>query len=653
MDNTLSLPNLFHERIFQVPDYQRDYAWEREHVGELLEDVGLLNAPRRHYAGTIVLCQLPDESGRMGSDGTRYATHAVVDGQQRLTTIVLLLNELSRALDAYPACAELAQGIRKNYVQTTSIDNAPIYKLALKGKADDFFKASILPEAQGTEPPEVRAAMRLWNAKTQIAEHLRRKEDQPESEHRQSLIEWHGKLTQQLHFNLYEVEKEAEVGIIFEVMNDRGKALTELEKVKNYLLYASRSIDVDESEKEALAQAVNEAWEVILESLTEADLYDPADEDQLLHMHWIIQYDPQKKNWNESKSIKRTFSLRAYAGRHTDLLGELHKYVAGLRAASFAFCDARNPLWGKAFRSFAESVRGNLRHRNAKLTRIGVIRPFLPLLMAARQRWPSEPEKYVELVELCETFAFRIYSVCGARSDYGVPAMDRLANAVAHSVDFSEDIRKIKRIYGDQGERRKFDEAMNLREPVPDYRWESLRYFLYEYEEHLAKAKGAKPRIPWEDIDSAGLKDTIEHVLPQYIGDWSHPASEHEEYWQERFTAAKHEEYVHDIGNLTLTKWNSHYSNFAFPIKKGEFGAKTADGKELRCYANAPLFQEQEVAQYADWTKESINSRRAKLLAWARERWAVDFSDVDGAEAPEVEPDEEEMDDEVEEEGAD
>lgn len=59
MDNTLSLPTLFHERIFRVPDYQRGYAWEKEQVDEILEDLWLLDTSRRHYAGTIVLCKLP------------------------------------------------------------------------------------------------------------------------------------------------------------------------------------------------------------------------------------------------------------------------------------------------------------------------------------------------------------------------------------------------------------------------------------------------------------------------------------------------------------------------------------------------------------------------------------------------------------------
>ena len=53
------------------------------------------------------------------------------------------------------------------------------------------------------------------------------------------------KLTQSLIFTLYKVEDDAEVGVIFEVMNDRGKPLSELEKVKNYLIYLTGKISED------------------------------------------------------------------------------------------------------------------------------------------------------------------------------------------------------------------------------------------------------------------------------------------------------------------------------------------------------------------------------------------------------------------------
>ena len=629
MDYTLSLPKLFHERIFRVPDYQRGYAWERAQVGELLEDLELLNALRRHYAGTIVLCKDPDALARKGSDGTLYETHAVVDGQQRLTTIVLLLNELSRALEVYPECDDLAQGIRKTYVETKSDDEWPVYKLSLNEDTDDFFKASILPETPGIEAPSVRAAVRLRDAKKQIADYLRRSDDESESEHRDVLKEWHAKLTQQLHFNLYEVEEEAEVGIIFEVMNDRGKPLTELEKVKNYLLYAASSLDVEKSVRDDLAKSVNNAWAKILSNLMAAGLGSSDDEDQLLQMHWIMQREPQARKWGKAKSVKRALGLRR---SHLELLNDLREYVKGLRDSSVAYCDAQKPNRSEAFGEFHERDRSDVRRWNSKLERTGVVRPFLPLLMAVRQRWPSDPQKYLEMLKLCETFAFRVYNAWGARSDYRESAMFHLAYDVAHGMDFDEAIRRMKRAYGSREARRGFVAAFPD-EPVDNYEWRSLRYFLYEYEEHLAAEKGASPKVPWQDVARPGLKDTIEHVLPQH--------RDRQPYWQERFTPSEHQEYKDDIGNLTLTKWNSYYSDKPFPEKKGAFGSGE------KCYAEAPFYQELELAQQENWTKESIDARRAKLNAWAKERWSVDFSDVDGADAEDVEPDEDEMDDEA------
>ena len=634
MDNyTLLLPTLFQQRIFLIPDYQRGYAWEKEQVGELLEDLEMLNAPRRHYAGTIVLCKTAD-APIMGNDGTLYATHAVVDGQQRLTTIVLLLNELSRALAAYPDCADLAEGVRKNYVQTKSRDDWPIYKLSLNKDTHAFYRDSVLPETPSIDQPPVRAAARLRDAKKQIADYLRRADDELESEHRESLTEWHAKLTQQLHFNLYEVEKEAEVGVIFEVMNDRGKPLTELEKVKNYLLYAASSRDVDEFARDGLANSANGAWAKILSNLMTAGLGSSGHEDQLLQMHWIMQYEPQARNWDGVKSVKGKFGLRKYAERHNDLLVDLREYAEGLRDSSVAYCDARNPRRDEAFGSVPGGARNDLRYWNTKLARIGVIRTFLPLLMATRQLWSSEPQKYLELVKLCEAFAYRTYRIWGARSNYRESAMFHLAYRVAREeLDFGDAVREMKLAYGGKEARLGFAEFTNAPDPAPNYHWGGLRYFLYEYEEHLAAEKGVSPNIPWQEVARAGLKDTVEHVLPQYIGD--------QRYWQDRFTSSEHEEYKDDIGNLALTKWNSYYSNYAFPIKKGE------QGSDRKCYAEAPFYQEREVAEQNDWTKESIDARRAKMLAWAKERWSVDFSDVDGAGAEDVEPDEDEMDDEA------
>ena len=55
MNNVVPLDDLFRKRLFRVPDYQRGYSWEEQHVEEFLEDLELLGPQRYHYTGTVVL----------------------------------------------------------------------------------------------------------------------------------------------------------------------------------------------------------------------------------------------------------------------------------------------------------------------------------------------------------------------------------------------------------------------------------------------------------------------------------------------------------------------------------------------------------------------------------------------------------------------
>lgn len=623
MNNTLPLQELFNNRIFQVPEYQRGYAWENQQVEEFLDDLDLLISTRNHYTGTIVLYQPSDATHKKDEEGTSYVETDVVDGQQRLTTIVLLLNEISRALHAYEGSSALAQGIRKNYVECRSSDGQPLYKLSLNKDTNEFFKSSVLSETPGAAGPPITAAQRLLDAKEQIASYLH-KTDGEAVDSGQWLKDLHSKITTQLHFNLYEVDHTAEVGVIFEVMNDRGKQLTNLEKVKNYLLYTASTLDVETHTRDELTESVNDAWADMLKRLMAAGLSSPSDEDQLLRAHWLMQYDPQSRNWDGSKSIKKRFDLRRYTGQPSQIVNDLYQYIKGLSDACVYYCDARGPARDGAFGSFSFDSKSEVKLWSSKLVRIDVMATFLPLLMAVRVRWPSEPQKYLQVVQLCELFAFRFYQVARYYSHFRQSQMFHLAYDMRKEMEFDTVIRKIKQIYSHGDERNQFKEFTDAGTPRNWYGRKGLKYFLYEYEQHRASAIGASPRVTWEDISRPDLKDTIEHVLPQSIED--------KLCWQECFNKDAHEEYVHDIGNLTLTRHNPFYSNKCFPDKKGTIDVNGP------CYAKSPLFQEQELARHDDWTAEIIDERRAQLLKWAKERWHVDFRDT-GTE--EVETDDE------------
>ena len=623
MNNTIPLQELFNNRIFRVPDYQRGYAWEELQVGEFLDDLDLLGSTHhRHYTGTIVLHKPSGATTRTSAEGRSYVEADVVDGQQRLTTIVMLLNEVSAALSDHVGASELSEGIRRDYVEVRSRDGQPLYKLSLNEETDRFFKDSILSRTPGVEGPRTAAAKRLLDAKKQIADHLRAAAGDAENGE-QWLQDLHAKVTTRLHFNVYEVDHQSEVGIVFELVNDRGKPLTNLEKVKNYLLYTAATLEVEERAKDDFTKAVNDVWADILHQLSSARLALPAQEDQLLRAHWIIEYDPG--TWDGSKSIKQRFDLRRRQRQHARLLGELHGYVRGLRDACICYCDALRPARDTAFSifDFEPLLQEDVKLWNARLVRTGITAIFLPLLMAVRRRWPSEPRKYLEVVKLLELIAFRFYRVARFQTHFRQPQMYRLAAEVVRAMEFDHVVSKIRHLYCDPGghARRHFAEFIDSTKPKNWYHEKKkyLTYFLYEYEQHLASAR---PKVGWEDIRGPG--DSVEHVLPVTIED--RPG------WQRLFGADSHKHYLHDIGNLTLTKRNSEMWNREF-VEKRNF------------YTRSCLFQELEIAKCDEWTPEAIDKRRAKLLAWAEERWHMDFSGLDEAETESVEEDQDDGDD--------
>ncbi len=129
MENVISLDDLFHKRLFQVPDYQRGYSWERQQVQEFLEDLEEIQPGRYHYTGTVVLCTADSKEERWDTDGNAYVPVDVVDGQQRLTTTVLLLDAIQRALTRLsPKSQALAKGISRNFISAEAMNEQPLYK---------------------------------------------------------------------------------------------------------------------------------------------------------------------------------------------------------------------------------------------------------------------------------------------------------------------------------------------------------------------------------------------------------------------------------------------------------------------------------------------------------------------------------------------
>jgi hypothetical protein len=303
MDNVFPIEKLFSDRVFRVPDYQRGYAWGEEQLQDFIDDLDSLAPGKDHYTGTIVLYDELGERPRIDEDGREFTVSEIVDGQQRLTTIVLFLDIIRREMAASKddSLARLAAAIRKGYVVVRDTNGLPIYKLELNRDCRDYFNNVVLADSPSQEGPTIQSHQRLADAKRFFIGYLRNSREARGVAYTDWLRELRNKIAHCLKITLYKVEQKAEVGVIFEVLNDRGKPLSELEKVKNYLLFIGSKLDLQEN---PLGNDVNRAWTNIFERLMAAGLSSNNAEDQLLRSHWLMAYDHQQRNWNGSKSIK-------------------------------------------------------------------------------------------------------------------------------------------------------------------------------------------------------------------------------------------------------------------------------------------------------------------------------------------------------------
>lgn len=623
MNNVQTIAEIFAGKMLQIPNFQRGYAWDRQNWDDFLDDLELLELGKDHYTGTLVLHA--QEEQYQDEEGAKYDLYHIVDGQQRLTTIVLLLDVIRREVTKSDRI-KLADGIRKNYISVLEFDSGqPLFKLRLNEDTHEFFVNNVLGEEPGPDGPKIQSHKRLLNAKKHFTDYLALRKVELGEDYGGWLLNLFNKIIAQLKVSSYEVESSADVGVIFEVMNNRGKPLSELEKVKNHLLYLSSKLNIEHHD---LDEKVNDTWSNIFSRLMASGLVESGNENQFLQMHWLVTYDPERGNWKGSKSVQERFNLKYYKDRHKELLRDLVEYTKSLGDASIPYCDIASPRRYDAFKSLIDDPEfRQIVAFTSKLGRMKAVATFRPLLVATRLRYPQDGTKYLEMVKVCEVFAFRVYTLLRTRADAGVRKLRRLAYQMySEERSFEEVAKEIRGMLLGRCSDREFEQAFERDELKNDwYNWKGLKYFLYEYEIHLAE--GQAVQMTWDAIEGKGLESTIEHILPQ---------TANRMYWKQRFDIKARRVYTHDIGNLCLTYNNSSYGNKPFSEKKEQ------DSAEKPSYANSNLFQERRLSFFDDWNIEELENRRVEIVEWALKRWRVD-------QAPPIHPEFEEVDDQEDE----
>jgi len=611
---TLNLQDLFGGKVFKIPNYQRGYSWELEQLNDLISDLELVT-DKRHYTGTIVIKKTKEQINAYGESFDRYE---IVDGQQRITTLVLFLNEIARELKALASTDKTAEDILRIFVKKEGEQGA-VYKIELDEHNDPFFKEKII-ENRFSES-KTKSHSRLQYAKEFIAKYLGDKRKAlPEEKYRQFLLELKDKITRRIGFTLYEVETDSEVGIIFESLNDRGKPLSKLEIVKNYLIYEVEKISKDEHSTSQLVSQINYSWRDILENLSKAEMTDNEDENDFLRMNYILNYYDAISDYKnidgkrisidsqlaETPKLVKTRFKEIEKKSKDQCYREIEEYVHALKSMSFAVHDLKNPLGEIAFQNFTDKQKQELALIVDRFSRLEIQANLLPVLIAVYEKYRSNHEQLASLLKICEVAAFRIFYIAGYRSYSGKTKLFTLANEIyTNQLDYDQTIDKLKTMINEYSPNEKIEE--NLRNISDFYYWAGLTYFLYEYERKrcIEVSPEKTPHFAWTDLDGMKKEESIEHILPQtIIGE----DGRKREYWTQRFDEKTHETNCKRLGNLTLSYMNSRLGNRGFDEKQ-------------KSYKDSVWQIQRDLASYVEWNENSISEREEKLLNFAKERW--------------------------------
>jgi len=541
---------------FAIPRYQRPYAWTTEQAGELLDDLlanlnghATVDELDPYFLGSIVLIK-----------EDKVPASQVVDGQQRLTTLTILLATLRSLVPA-----DYAEGITKHlYEKGNKLTGTPNrYRLTLRDLDADFFRTSIQEENGIGQLGNVNlAALQSDSQRLIVGNALyfcNRLTDMDE----QTRV----RLAQFIILNCFMVVVSTPdfdaAYRIFSVLNDRGLDLSHTDILKSEIIGKVSDAQQD---------AYGKKWEQI-----EQDLGRDNFQELFNHLRMIARKAKPKE------SILK--EVRAYvkpADKPTDFID------LTLVPCARAFDSIKTATFASA--KYADEINEYLRWLN----RVDNV-DWQPAAILYFTRNPNDPAALLSFLTDLERLASGLMVI---RADINTRA-DRYGKLLT-SIEASEDLyTPASPLQLTDAEKTRAVDAINgnLYE-APRIRLHVLLYLDWT----LSKASGASYNHPIV---------SVEHVLPQT------PAANSQ--WFLWFgTPEKCAAWVHRIANLVLLsrRKNSEANNYDFETKKTKYFQSPKTG-----VANFALTTQ--VLGVRDWTPAMMEQRQADLVGRLKSAWRL------------------------------
>jgi len=630
MDSQLqSISKIFTEKIFRIPDYQRGYAWTEKQLKDFWSDILLLEKDKNHYVGVLTLEGVPKKTYENWSDDNwiikskNFEPYYVVDGQQRLTTTIILIQSLTEIITNkevlnYTTIDE----IKKRFIfdsKDNGISRSYIFGYEKDNPSYEFLKTKVFNETStsGYNKEITIYTHNLEKAKEFFVNKLK----ELSKEEREVIFT---KVTQNLLFNIYTISSDIDVFIAFETMNNRGKPLSNLELLKNRLIYLSTKFNVDDTERNKLRKIINDGWRGIYHYLG-LNKDKPLNDDVFLNNHCSIYFGHEIYPFDEIEAnrlrrqshqlrenledflLEKKFTLKNITTDDKLTINSVKEYVESLQNSVVNWFYFFNPTLSTDYSDIEKILLDRLK-RNG-------LSHFSSLILAIYLKKPKNDVK-IKILEKLEKLVF-LYSLISYR--YFIHMMDVSVLAIkVHKDDLSinELLKKLDTQIKEIEEKPDFiDRLVDNFKSAGFYEWQGIRYFLYEYEMNIkGTSKTKKNKIDWYEYRNE--KDdfiSVEHIYPQTpkAGCWKKDF--------DSYSIRERRILNNSLGNLLPLSRpkNSSLQNKCF-IDKVHNGDNYV-GYKFGSYS------ENEISGLTEWTPQSILDRGMKLLKFMEQRWKLNF----------------------------
>lgn len=611
MNKLESLSSLFSNKILRIPDYQRGYSWEKEQLEDLWNDLSNINFAVKnsyHFTGIITLNQLTENNLiKLKEEGfelkgslinlfeQNYQTFNVVDGQQRLVTLLILISLLVSSLeditqdDKYKILEKfisVKQG-KKTYYLFGYEKDIPSHQYLIGKIFDD--------DTMRITEPETVYTKNLENTKLFF---LSKIEDLNITKRRNLL----NKVIQRLLFYVFEIESEKlDMSLVFETLNYRGKKLSKLELFKNRLIFLVTKRYVNDQQFE-LRNKIIDTWQDIYEWLGKNEKNKLSD-DEFLRAFWIFYFEHDSRAEKDFQKFEEDLFNEKYAItniQNNELLNipKIEKFLSTMSKAIKYWFFINNPLFvtDDGLLNFSNEIKNILLQiNNSNIARFMKIL-CIPILF--KHNLENE-EETLELFALIERHNFLTYFLYGKQADTNRVQIMRYINQLFRGAMTKDCLKNEIMIYTNKHidfEGLNNHIHKNRQRNKKFFDWNGIRYLLWNYEAELQNKK------TYEIEENS--KFSIDLIFPEGHGSGSRFLNVIRHRSGESVDILRY-----SLGNITFTKRTNKELSYTY--------------SELRPLLENGSFNDKEIAKFKDWTDSSILSRGLTILKYIERRWDV------------------------------